>query len=222
MAESDQSFTSDREPKTSHDHDVVVFLRALTCAVGGRTALYVSAPLTSGRRFAEWRGAASSLQGGSASEHHLAHFHHVVTPNRAAAAQVVSEIRRNPPTWIAKRSPPLVVIDPTALPDFVGWQQDDYRVLWARVIEQFAQAIVFLEGWHYSSGCAYEFLTGARLGIEARTGQGDPMTAIDAIRLLRAGIADLGELGADTTFLEWVAHECELVEARLSPANRLR
>jgi hypothetical protein len=207
------------EPSTARESEIMLFLSALRSVIPAQSGVYVSAPLTSGRRFAEWSVSADSSLGASSTQYQLAHSDHVVRPNRAAAANAISQLRRDPPDWLSQGASPLVVIDPTAVPDLDRWGQDDYRVLWKRVIEEFARAIVFLDGWNYSSGCAYEFLTGVRRGLDLRRVDGSNITAPEGIGLLSSGAKDLEGLGADTVFLRWVAEEVELGAVR-RPAFR--
>jgi hypothetical protein len=58
-------------------------------------------------------------------------------------------------------------VDPTSVGTLPDWIQDDYREFWARVIERYAARVVFANGWEYSHGCAYEYLTASRLSIPA-------------------------------------------------------
>ena len=199
-----------REPSTDREGEIELFLNALRAVIPDRRALYVSAPLTSGRRFAEWSLTADRSLGASSTEYRQAHSDQVVRPNRAAAAGIIGHLRRDLPRWLREETSSVVVIDPTAVPDLDRWGQNDYRVLWKRVIELFARAIIFLDGWNYSSGCAYEFLTGVRYGIDLRRVDGTKIAVQEGIDLLGSGAKDLAVIGSDTEFIEWAANEAAL------------
>jgi hypothetical protein len=70
---------------------------------------------------------------------------------------------------------PFPVIEPASL--YVShWSQEDYHSLWVRVIERFADRVVFMPGWQYSAGCAAEFQRAVERGIQAETLEGVEIT----------------------------------------------
>jgi hypothetical protein len=92
-------------------------LDMLGSVVEGRTATYVSVPITTGPRFVEWvRSCPNTLPPGSLGDEDYRRT--VVEPNRAAAGELIRLLRR---------SLPGAVIDPTALGDIPGWSQADYQ-----------------------------------------------------------------------------------------------
>src|SRR5437867_7673831 len=117
-----------------------------------KTAVYVSAPITSGRRFIEWLGGRRQRPPLDQTEYREEHFRNVVVPNRKSVRALVDS------TTKGFGHP---VIDPTAVGDLPGWKQGDYRIAWARIIEEFARLVLFANGWHFSNGCAFEFLVAA-------------------------------------------------------------
>src|SRR5262245_8992789 len=129
-------------PETSRPAEIESFLAMFHSVFPSRTALYVSAPITSGRRFVEWYVRLSDVDA-STKQYQRDHLENVVTPNRNAAVALVTTARAR------SRS----VIDPTAVNHIEGWTQGDYRNAWARVIEEFVQAVVFADGWEFSNGC---------------------------------------------------------------------
>lgn len=140
---------SEFPPQPEHPDQVAFLTEAFASVVIGRTAWYVSSPLTSGKRSLEWQSANRAL--GSSSQQRSEDFKkQVLAVNRTDAARFVESLRAN------KRT---VVIDPTALADIPGWTQSDYRVLWAGVIRRYVSTVVFRDGWQHSNGCAWEFLT---------------------------------------------------------------
>lgn len=87
--------------------------------IPGKSAIYCSAPITSGKRFLHWtmkRG--HSHEDVDALIHAHAHEHRieVVEPNISHAQSIVALLR-------AKSS--RLVIDPTALPSIPSWRQND-------------------------------------------------------------------------------------------------
>jgi hypothetical protein len=158
--------------------------------VEDRGAVYVSTPITTGRRFVEWRrGPGAAL---APSEHQYRHEHdrHVVRRNREHVKPIVRVLRAH--NWG-------VVIDPTTVHDVPGWRQRDYHAFWARVIERYAGAVVFADGWEYSSGCAREFLTAVRVGARLLREDLEPLTIEEGERLIRDAIAALDADGVLST-----------------------
>jgi hypothetical protein len=82
------------------------------------------------------------------------------------------------------------VIDPTALPDLDGWTQEDYYLLWGRVIERYASTVVFLDDWQYSNGCVYEFLVAQRCNARSVDERLNLLTLPDGLDLIQKAIAN--------------------------------
>src|SRR5690606_27829718 len=119
-------------PQTSRGAEIDAFVELLRGVLARRSAVYVSAPITSGRRFVEWY-ARTRNRHVSAEEYSRDHSQHVVEPNRRSVVALVTKARE-------LASGP--VIDPTAVGNIEGWTQGDYRTAWARVIEEFAHTVV--------------------------------------------------------------------------------
>jgi hypothetical protein len=174
---------------------------AFQCVVGGREATYLSVPITTGRRFIEWfalRG--RELDPGSEAykrEHEAA----VIRPNCEAAKQLLASLR-------AACQHGEVVIEPTALVR-PHWGQDEYRYFWGKVIERYVGAVVFLAGWEYSSGCAFEFLTATRAGAETRAANGRRIARPDALAWVRRALDEMQSFGVKAEFLATVAGELD-------------
>src|SRR5687768_9366586 len=105
-------------PWSTRDGEIALALNAFGSAIEGRSAVYVSTPITTGHRFAEWRRGPHALEPGHPNYVH-AHGKHVIEPNRSAVRPLISALRNE-----SHR----IVIDPTAFVDVPGWTQDDYRV----------------------------------------------------------------------------------------------
>ena len=130
-------------------------IEMLACAVTGRSSVYVTTPSISGCRFIDWyprRGPGLTL---NHPDYREGHRRHDVEANLAHAASAVQRVRG--------AFPDVTILDPTVV-EQVGWRQADCHEIWATVIKRYTDTVVFLEGWEYSEGCAYEFLTALRTG----------------------------------------------------------
>src|SRR5258705_4344875 len=129
---------------------------ALFVAVlGSRRVTYCSAPITSGKRFQQWLsrlGKRHDDLDGFASSLRSRHANEVMGPNMNQAQAVIRRLRARGE----------IVIDPTAVGPRRRWQQRDWRFFWKEVIQRYARRVVFVDGWEYSSGCVYEYLTAVR------------------------------------------------------------
>jgi hypothetical protein len=187
-------------PQTTHEREIDALLNVLGSVIVGRSAVYVSTPITSGRRFARWSSNRDIEFDLSHPETYLEFKREVLEPNSEHARGIIKNLRN----LFAK-----ALIDPTALRDIEGWVQDDYRVLWARVIEQYAESVVFLDGWQYSSGCTYEFLVAHRMTPSPSILQErlQPLTLEEGIRLMKQAIVELQNSKLPTDFLQQVLNE---------------
>ena len=162
-----------------------VLLGVLGCAIEPRSAVYVSTPITTGRRFVEWRAGAGAGLDPDDPAYAYEHLLHVIQPNRAHIAPVVESLRQRFPR----------VIDPTAFEDVAGWEQHDYHGLWAGVIERFANQVVFAEGWTFSSGCVYELAAAIRAGIPLFEESGRPLAVDEALASARVAFGEVIDAG---------------------------
>jgi hypothetical protein len=178
-------------PESSKPNELLPAINALASVIDGRSATYVSAPLTTGKRFLN---TSSNSDAQSFGNDLLDHLH--VKSNREAARVVVASSRR-----ISCH----VVIDPTVFEDVPGWTQDDYRTLWGQVIERFASRVVFVDGWQYSSGCSYEFLVAQRTGAHCLDERMQDLSPVEGLALIRQAIAEYHRVGVVAGILEPVA-----------------
>jgi hypothetical protein len=181
-------------PKSRFSSDVEKLLSVFRTVIVGRTAIYLSSPLTTGRRFSEWRERSAPIREND-PEYAQQHRRLVVEPNRHAAGALAERLRK---------SLERVVIDPTTLPDVPDWSQEDYRFFWGRVIEEYAAKVVFMDGWPQSSGSAYEFLVAQRTGAECLDEGMAPLTAARGRELIGLSIEDARRRGLDVDFLRHV------------------
>jgi len=158
-------------PTTRDTRRIDAMLGVLASVIGGHEAWYVSSPLTSGERFNEWVASGAPKDSLHAR---------VIQPNRDEAARFVRDLRRERP---------VTVVDPLALADVTGWEQDDYRVFWGKVIEEYVSVVVLRQGWEFSSGCAYEYYVALGAGaaiVDERLDVLEPEWAASRLRLALA------------------------------------
>lgn len=193
-------------PNTTHEQEIESVLNILRSVIVEHSAVYISTPITSGQRFALWLSNRDVEFDLSHPETYLEFKRQVLEPNSEHARGVISVLR----TLFSK-----TLIDPTAVPDIDGWLQDDYRVLWGKVIELYADTVVFLDGWQYSSGCVYEFFVAngvtPRLTILQENVQ--PLPLATGIHLVKSAVRELQKSKLPTSFLQQVLTELTKLRA---------
>jgi hypothetical protein len=158
--------------------------------------IYVSTPITTGRRYYDWRRTVAGLSEADPNFEAL-HQRNVEDPNRASAHELVLALRRTVgPT----------VIDPTAL-DVVGWEQEDYHNFWVWLVEGYIGTVVFNDGWEYSTGCAREYAAAVRAGATTLSASLSPRKASVALMLIDSAIV---RMSAEHP------HDHRLVELRIA------
>jgi hypothetical protein len=189
-------------PRAEHPAEIAILLEGLGTVVEGRAATYVSSPLTTGLTASEWH----LRNGGRSDPDGIEDFYEsVVVPNRREAAAYVRELRKT-------RG---VVIDPTAMGDLPDWTQDDYRFFWGRVIELYANEVVFRDGWQHSSGCAYEFFVAHRRGATVLRQDLTALPREEGRELVTAAVEECEAGGASAEFLRGVVQA--LNESAVAP-----
>jgi hypothetical protein len=188
-------------PQATRPKEIAIILEGVASVVEGRTATYVSSPLTTGQTASEWH-----LRNGSRAPAGDEGFRRdVIEPNRTAAAAYVRALRKT-------RG---VVIDPTAMGDLRGWTQPDYRFFWGRVIELYANEVVFRDGWQHSSGCSYEFFVAVQSGALTLREDLTRLALEDGQALVRAAVEECETRGVSAAFLRGVVAALgELAAAR--------
>jgi hypothetical protein len=168
-------------------------LEFLACVVEDRQAIYVSTPITTGLRYLQWlaRHAPGSADRDAAFEWE------VITPNTAHGRELVRRIRDH--------FPRAAVIDPTAV-SLPGWEQGEYHELWAQVIHRYARLVVCGDGWEYSNGCAYEFLTASCAYVEVVDERYEPITVRAGIERIKTAVVEYRAAGVDPGFLAGMLH----------------
>lgn len=145
-------------PRSTHINQIETLLIFLKGIIPDQKAIYVTSPITSGRRYIEWIKLHPENRVFSGDNQNPEFVTNVIEVNRKHAKSVIQKIRT--------LFPNKVVIDPTAVPDISGWNQGDYRYAWGKIIEQYTETLVLSNDWQFSCGSIYEFLIGKRLNIK--------------------------------------------------------
>jgi hypothetical protein len=187
-------------PRTEHQRDVQVILEFLASVTGEQETIYMSAPITSGKRLLEAQQNGNSSLPKSSLQTELST--QIIAHNRLYAKAVAQKIRAESDA---------VVIDPTLVGDIDGWNQDDYRAAWAKVIEKYVKTFISVDDWNYSNGCAYEFLVAKRLNLKTLDERFNFISLDEGISLIEKAVRDLKERFLPTEFLEAVADELKKI-----------
>ncbi len=180
-----------------------------------RSAVYCSAPITSGRLYVKWlrdHGLSYASVDHAITEKVADHSQFVVKENVRRAQRMVLALRSQ------SRRP---VIDPTSVPHVNGWRQADWLSLWERVIEQFAVGVVFGDGWQFSFGCSHEYLISKRLGLPTYSESGDALFAQDGAKLVSEAADEIASLDGPWQKLAETAQLIGQVSERKPPQPAL-
>jgi len=172
-----------------------ILLAVYGSVLHGRSALYCSAPITSGYRFVEWvRNSGADI---TSADHAIAafpleHQRHVVQPNLAHAREVIERLR------LESEIP---IIDPTSVPHITAWIQVDWLRFWEKVIGRFAIGMILLDDWQYSFGCAHEFVFAQQNSIPTFDETGNPIDSSRGRSLIEDAILAITQIGGSTELL---------------------
>lgn len=173
--------------------------------MSGKDNAYVSVPITTGHRFLGWYRQAGCKLDPASQAYKEAHDRQVIKPNKEEAKKKIAGLRHRCQTAYP------VLIDPSAF-DWPEWNQDDYRYFWGRVIERYVKTVIFLDGWQYSNGCAFEFLMAVLTGTETfneRLAVIDPQAGLDMISGAIQEMRDSSAPSGYPVYLGKVAGELE-------------
>ncbi|MCI0561748.1 MAG: hypothetical protein MN733_24935 [Nitrososphaera sp.] len=187
-------------PRTRKNHQIAILLSLMETVIEKRGAIYISAPMTSGKRAAAWQQIKhGEIRLRRSRTRTKASYHRaVIEPNRAHARRLAKVLRNE----VSR-----VVIDPTALQDIPGWRQADYLVFWGRVVATFVEVVVLADLWQYSDGASYEFLIAHTRGVKTVDEKKKPVTLEVGEQLIRSAIEELRRWRIATSFLEGVMAE---------------
>jgi hypothetical protein len=216
----------EESPEAAVVHNIMRTLRA----VHNLELAYVSAPITTGKRFYELLLAAQHPRG-------------VDTDQVRAEAMAENHVRGGG-FWadVARRHPCAVLYPADLIPARQRWSQAHFQALWLSIIAEMAKEVHMIEDWHFSNGCAEEFVHvfQLRLGlprhetltfrnfqeetryrerlrsIQCLDHRGDPLTIADGLRLFDESIAwlterhlDAGPLTRSRAWLAWTRDQIE-------------
>ncbi len=127
-------------------------LQAMTAAgVDGRNVVYMSVPITSGRREVALMDELGLRSPARLREEHVERWRHdVLGPNEQDAVAWSSATRRA--AWLPAQ---FIVVDPSRI-NVKGWDQDDYNRFWVRLMADHVRYLVASPGWAFSRGARTE------------------------------------------------------------------
>lgn len=159
---------------------------AMGCVLEPGSAVYLSAPITTGPRFVGWRrGPGAGLEWGNPDWAQM-RYQAVIAPNREDVVPLVDFLR-------SRLDDP--VIDPTSLEDVPGWEQFDYHHFWTEVIHRYVHTAVFAEGWEYSSGCVLELAAALSAEVKVRTADFNELALEEAVEHVEQALRDVSRDG---------------------------
>jgi hypothetical protein len=167
----------------------------LATVIDSGSAVYVSAPINSGRR----KYFALPVQEDSDGDKNGGFKARVLRANVLDQQQLVKRV--------GAQLPRETIIDPVKLPPLPKWSQGDFHRLWACVIEAHAAAVVFADGWEYSDGCTLEFSTAAKAKKILLNAQLSPMTIQEGVALMRAALTAIYSRGLEARHIEGAVHD---------------
>ena len=162
-------------------------LKAMACTLEREGCVYLSGPITTGKRFLDWHIQIGRGIFAYPDKYKATLRSDVIEKNETAIFSLAKKIRDN-----NKFS----VIEPGSLV-MKNWTQQDYITFWVRVLEEFATSVYMLDGWQFSAGCTTEFrfaisrniLTFSECGvpISPEIGEGMIGLAVEEIRKISDG-----------------------------------
>jgi len=158
-----------------------VLLQAWACLYSPKSVLYVSGPMTTGRRFVDWYSSKGRSFRVNSRRYNAELKKYVLDPNSKDIRAVAQRIR------LARRRP---VAEPTGL-ELSGWSQSDYARLWVEFIQRFVDEMIMLPGWEYSVGSCREIATAFAADVSVTTAEGEPISLPFAIRRLAIAVTEL-------------------------------
>jgi hypothetical protein len=197
-------------PESTRAAEIEAIVEFFSGILQPKSAVYVSAPITSGRRFVDWLTNFRQQDVVATEEQYRReHAERVIRANREGIRALVANVRKR---YGAQ------VIDPTTVGELSSWTQNDYRAAWAKIIEAFAHTVLFADGWYFSNGCTYEYLVAARHSIQTVDENGAPIPLSQAISMIGNAIEELTALDAPGEFLRGILEELESLRIGVNAA----
>jgi len=185
--------------RSSHEAESIAYL--LKSITGGLQTIYIAVPMTTGQNFLQWYTNEGAALDCSTEEYKKQHYEKVIFPNCEAAKKRIAAIRNAYSNAI--------IIDPTSF-SISEWTQEEYHYFWGKIVECCVNKVVLLDGWQYSIGCSYEFLTAVQNGIETISENGSPLSRGLGVNLILHAMTELKRHALPTVYLERVIRELGL------------
>lgn len=170
-------------------------MQAFNCAIGGRTATYVSGPITTGHKFIDWYISTGHELESKNGTYQEIKKEFVLSKNESDILEVANTLRKSSLT---------PVIEPASL-HIATWDQMDYHRFWTELLRRFISRVVILDGWQYSIGCALEFHYAVQYGIEVYNQNGQPLKIRDGRKLVLDAADDIERRGGSLDALQHIA-----------------
>ncbi len=174
-------------------HDIL--LDAFACVVSPCSAVYVSGPVTTGKRFVDWYVAKGWLLEANAVTYKKSRYDAVLVPNQRELIRVAQKYRKEGV---------ISVVEPSNL-TVEHWSQPDYHKFWTAVLQRFICKVIVLDEWQYSVGCAIEFQFAAKTGIPVEEINGNIVSLQDGARMIRSAAEEVDRLGQGRERLKSIA-----------------
>jgi len=182
-----------------------VALSTIKAVIGDVRHQYLSGPITGGRKLLDWhKGTGRKIV---KTDYRMAKELAVVKKN-IQDIQLVAKQERD-----AHRN----TIEPGSFEaDFPCWGQDDFLRFWEGVIRDHSSRVLFMNGWEFSSGCAFEFLCARKHNRPTFDMCGAKLTNDAALALLDNAICEIVEMhdAADPRDEEIVKLHAKIVASR--------
>lgn len=134
-------------------------MQALEAAGADRNVVYLSVPITTGKReIALMKELGVQTQAELRTTHRARWLRDVVGLNAAEAQQQADELRRG---MVGSG----IVVDPSRM-HVEGWEQDDYNAFWVELMRRHVRRLVASDGWAYSQGARGEVGLALALGLQ--------------------------------------------------------
>lgn len=180
----------DFPPTSPYDELIGQILQPYATLISGKNAIYISTPMTSGVLY---MNAITQLPEEEKTAGLSEHVKKQLFDQNCQHAKTVAAMTK----WVY---PHAYVIDPTQF-SMKGWEQNDYLAFWREVLLGYVNTIRFVNDWYYSSGCAYEFLIGAKSNKILIDESGQTINVRDGRNLIKKAYDEHLANGCDNTFL---------------------
>ena len=166
----------------------VVCALAAFNTITAKEVIYVSTPITSGKRLYDYMEAKGFATIEEAKKDWKGFVLNVITPN-------IEESERTSAKFALETDG--AVIAPTAFEkrfhgNRVGtWGQDTFMSMWLALLEEHVTHLVMLDGWHYSNGASEEYVQAVKKGILITDAGGNKITLDQGVQLLQKALDDI-------------------------------